>query len=124
MAKNKSGKYASELEKIKMLKSINTVLKKGDIENALLSNSARDSEIVSDTVIEGMLDNLNKGTSAQKDMEVVEKLTRYSEGAEIKRSRSVKMQRRANRIRAKRSTHIRKSRQKGRTAAKPKRRRR
>lgn len=123
MAKNKNGKYANELEKIRMLKSINSVLKKGDVENALLSNSARDSEIVSDTVIEGMLDNLSSGRNPQKDIEVVEKLTRYGEGAEIRKSKIVKIQKRRGKIKVKRTTHIKKRKTK-RSAARPKRRRR
>ena len=41
----KNQKYSDELEKIKLLKSINSMLKTSDIENVLLSNSSKDSEI-------------------------------------------------------------------------------
>ncbi len=54
MAK-KGGKYSAELEKLKLLKSINSMLKTSDIENALLSNSAKESEIVSDSTIDALL---------------------------------------------------------------------
>ena len=122
----KRNKYSNEVEKLKMLKSINSVLKKGDIENALLSNSARDNEIVSDTVIEGMLDNLNSGKGADRDMEVVEKLTTYNNRATIIKRKRTRVERSNGRTRVRRSIRIVKKRREagGRKTAKPRRKRR
>ncbi len=79
MSKKKShGKYSSEVEKIRMLRSLNEMMKTSDMENALLSNSARDSETVSDGVVDDMLSKI--GTKREKDIQAVERITAYSMG--------------------------------------------
>jgi hypothetical protein len=76
MKKNnsKKSKYSAELEKLKELNAIKEVLKKSDIENAALTNTSKDSETVSDTVIDNMLNRLNLDKNANKDLEIVERL--------------------------------------------------
>ncbi|MCL4389571.1 hypothetical protein M1397_03105 [Candidatus Marsarchaeota archaeon] len=71
MAK-KRGRYSAELEKLKLLKSINSMLKTSDIENALLSNSAKESEIVSDSTIDALLSKAESKNTA-KDIDLFER---------------------------------------------------
>jgi hypothetical protein len=74
----KGGRYAKELERLRELNAINEVLKKGDIENAALTNASKDSEVVSDSSIDNMLDQLNIDRNSSKDLEIVEGLTGQS----------------------------------------------
>jgi hypothetical protein len=73
----KNGKYSKELAQIKMLKSINSMLKTSDMENALLSNSASSttSETVSDGMVDEMLGRINTERERNKDIFDVEKMT-------------------------------------------------
>lgn len=77
MTSRKPGKYSKELAQIKMLKSINSVLKTSDMENALLSNSASSttSETVSDGTVDEMLGRINTERERNRDIFDVEKLT-------------------------------------------------
>jgi hypothetical protein len=75
MKSKKGGKYAAELAKIKEMKALDTILKKGDIENAMLTNSSKESEPVSDNVIDAILSAADKGKLGERDLEVIEKLT-------------------------------------------------
>jgi hypothetical protein len=70
MAK-KNQKYADELEKIRLLKSINSMLKTSDIENVLLSNASKDSEIVSESTIDTLLNNVSSNNQS-KDINIFE----------------------------------------------------
>lgn len=76
MKNKKKGKYADELERLKELSAIEEVLKKSDIENAALTNTSKDSETVNDNVLDNMLEQLNINKNANKDLEIVENLTR------------------------------------------------
>ena len=78
MASKKRGKYAAELARIKELSTLEMILKKGDVENALLTNSAKESEPVSENVIDSMLNSVEKGKVGEKDMALIEKLTTKS----------------------------------------------
>jgi hypothetical protein len=71
----KRGKYTAELAKIKELSALESILKKGDVENALLTNSAKESEPVSEGVIDAILSSVDKGKVGEKDMALIEKLT-------------------------------------------------
>jgi hypothetical protein len=75
MGSKKSKKYAAELAKIKEFKILDSILKKGDVENALLSNTSKESEPVSETVIDSMLESVERGKGGERDMELIEKLT-------------------------------------------------
>lgn len=76
--KKKRGKYANELERLRELNAINEVLKKGDIENAALTNTSKDSETVSDNVIDNMLDRLNLDKNSTRDLQIVERLSSHA----------------------------------------------
>ena len=76
----KKGKYAAELAKIKELSALENILKKGDVENALLTNSAKESEPVSENVIDAILNSVDKGKIGEKDMALIEKLTTKGAG--------------------------------------------
>jgi len=71
----KRGKYARELEKIRQMRALNNMLAKGDVENALLSGGAKESEPASDNVVDSMLDRLQQKEKGSRDVELVEKLT-------------------------------------------------
>lgn len=75
MKSRKGNKYAAELAKIKEFRELSAILKKGDVENALLTNTSKDSEPVSENVIDSMLDSVSKGKVGEKDLELIEKLT-------------------------------------------------
>jgi hypothetical protein len=79
MKGKKGGKYAAELAKIKEMKALDTILKKGDIENAMLTNSSKESEPVSDNVIDAILSASDKGKLGEHDLGVIEKLTTKKE---------------------------------------------
>jgi len=79
MKSKKSGKYAAELAKIKEMKTLDTILKKGDIENALLTNAAKESETISDNVVDAILNSAEKGKVGERDMGIIEKLTTKKE---------------------------------------------
>ncbi len=82
MARRKSGKYSKELEQLKMLKSINSMLKSSDMENALLSNSAKESETMPDNMVDEMLGNISAERERNKDIFDVEKITRNAMGGQ------------------------------------------
>ncbi len=63
-----------ELEKIRRMQSINSVLNKGNMENLLLYTSSKEGEAVSDTVMEGMLNELEKDRNVDKNISVIENL--------------------------------------------------
>ncbi|HUC38753.1 MAG TPA: hypothetical protein VL944_01330 [Candidatus Acidoferrum sp.] len=75
MAGRKNAKYSKELEQIKMLKSINSVLKTSDMENALLANSAKDSETVSDGMVEEMLGTVRAQRDRNRGVQDIERFT-------------------------------------------------
>lgn len=83
MAKRKSGKYSKELEQMRMLKSINTMLKSSDMENALLSNSAKESETVPDSVVDEMLGKISVEREKSKAIFDVEKITTEAAGGNV-----------------------------------------
>ena len=87
-SKNK-GKYADELAKLKELNAIKEVLKKSDIENAALTNTSKDSETVSDTAVNNMLDELNLDKNSSRDLEIVEGISSGKKAGNIK-SKSAK----------------------------------
>lgn len=86
MKGKKGGKYAAELAKIKELKALDTILKKGDIENALLTNAAKESEPVSENVIDAILNSAEKGKIGERDMELIEKLTTKKGNAKTRKA--------------------------------------
>jgi hypothetical protein len=73
---SKRAKYNKEIEEIKQLHDLNKILKAGDVENALLSSATSDSEIMSDTVMDSLLEQADKEARAgSKGLQVIAKLT-------------------------------------------------
>lgn len=81
MAKRKNGKYSKELEQMRMLKSINSMLKSSDMENALLSNSAKDSETMPDGMVDEMLGKISAERERNKAIFDVERMTAEATGS-------------------------------------------
>ncbi len=93
----KGGRYASEIERLRELNAINEVLKKGEIENAALLNTSKESEIVSDNALDNMLEQLNLNRNSGKDLEIIEGMS--AEKARIRRTLIQNAGRRAQRPR-------------------------
>ena len=73
---SRRAKYSKEVEEIRRMRDLNKILKAGDVENALLSNSAKDSETMNDNVLDNLLDNANNvNRSTGKGLELIERLT-------------------------------------------------
>ena len=71
---SKKKRYQDELRRIKQLSAINKVLKKGDVENAFLNNTDKDSEITKDTAVEKMLEDLQSDKNESKDLALLDSL--------------------------------------------------
>ena len=72
----KKTNYSKEIEEIKRLKDLNVILKHGDMENALLSNAAKDSETINDNVIDNLLDKADsEDHGREKGLDVLTRLT-------------------------------------------------
>jgi hypothetical protein len=103
----KKGKYADELKKLQELNAIKEVLKKSDIENAALTNTSKDSETVSDNVIDNMLNQLNLDRNANKDLEIVENLSsKAKNGASIVKSSRIKIKHTPKGVNVKSKVHV------------------
>ena len=103
----KKGKYADELEKLKELNAINEVLKKSDIENAALTNTSKDSETVSDSNLDNMLDQLNLDRNSNKDLEIIESLSSQGKnGSSITKSKHIKIKHTSKGVKVKRKVHV------------------
>lgn len=85
MGKKEKGKYSRELEQIKMLKSINSMLKSSDMENALLANSAKDSETMPDSMVDDMLGRIMSEREKNRDIIDINRLTAQAAAAQSKR---------------------------------------
>lgn len=105
MAKGKrKGKYADELKRLQALNAIKEVLKKSDIENAALTNTSKDSETVSDNVIDNMLNQLNLDRNSTRDLEIVESLASQRNGS-IMKERRIKIKRMKKGMKVRRKVH-------------------
>ncbi len=117
----RGGRYASEIERLRELNAINEVLKKGEIENAALLNTSKESEIVSDNTLDNMLEQLNLNRNSGKDLEIIEGMS--AEKARIRRAIIQNARRKAQKTRrsAPRASSKKVSKQKKKQrAAKPK----
>ncbi len=101
--KEKRGKYSKELEQIKMLKSINSMLKSSDMENALLANSAKDNETMPDSMVDEMLGKIMTERERNRDIIDINKLTTQATSVQAKRRQASRPQRghAAHKVRAK-----------------------
>ena len=73
---SKKKRFQEELKRIQQLSAINKVLKKGDVENAFLNNTDKESEVSKDTAVERMLEGLQSGKGDRKDMELLDSLVK------------------------------------------------
>jgi hypothetical protein len=105
---SKGGKYARELERLRELNTINEVLKKSDIENAALLNTSKDSESVSDSAVNNMLDQLNINKNSNKDLELIESLTRQGAAGKIASKRHIRVSGTRRGVRVTRKVHLKK----------------
>ena len=118
MVKEKKGKYSRELEQLKMLKSINSMLKSSDMENALLANSAKDSETMPDSMVDDMLGRIMSERERNRDIIDINRLTAQAATAQSRRAKS------SNRPRRKAVVHKRKAQHTTRSAARKHKKRR
>jgi hypothetical protein len=106
---SKRSRYSREVEEISRMRNLSRILKAGDLENALLSNSAKDSETMSDNVLDSLLDNANTFEQGnERGLELIEKLT--GKGGRVIKQKSIKMQRIGGKVKVKRSIHMSKKR--------------
>lgn len=104
--KIKKGKYASELERLKKLNAINEVLKKGEIENAALTYTPKDTETAGDNIIDNMLNQLNLNKRSNRDLEIIESLSSEGRSASIIKKKHVKIRRSGKSLRVKSKVHM------------------
>ena len=71
---SKRKRFQDELKRIRQLSAINKVLKKGDVENAFLNNTDKETEISKDTAVERMLEELQADKSERKDLALLDSL--------------------------------------------------
>lgn len=110
MAKNSSKKarLSKEVEEIRRLRDLNRILKAGDFENALLSNSAKDSETLNDNVYGALLDKADEEGRNAGGLEVIERLTMATGGGRITKQKNVKISRKGGKLRVSRKIHMKK----------------
>ena len=106
MKDSKKAKLNREIEEIKRLKDLQNILKAGDLENALLSNSTQDVEPINENIIDTVLQRAEaQKISGEKNLEVIERLT-TSGGATITKEKKVKVIKGKGGIKVKRSYHL------------------
>jgi hypothetical protein len=105
--KGGNSKYAAEIERLKELNAIKEVLKKSDIENAALTNTSKDSETVSDNVVNNMLDQLNLDKNSNKDLEIIESITSKGAGkADLIKRTHTSIKKAPNKTSVKKKAHM------------------
>ncbi len=111
---SKKAKYSKEVEEIKRLRDLNMILKAGDVENALLSNSAKDSETLNDNVLDSLMSKADSYETGKSDrgLEIIEKLTTNSGSTRTVKQKKMSVKRNGGRTTAKRSIHIKKAKSK------------
>ncbi len=89
----KKAKLTKELEEIRRMRELGQILKVGDVENALLSNAAKDSETVNENVLDTLLNNANSAQPSANALEIIERLTTTTDhGETIVKSKRIKVQ--------------------------------
>lgn len=66
--------FQEELKRIRQLSAINKVLKKGDVENAFLNNTDKETEMSKDTAVERMLEELQADKGEKRNLELLDSL--------------------------------------------------
>lgn len=70
----KKKRFQEELKRIQQLNAINEVLKKGDVENAFLNNTDKETETSKDTAVERMLEDMQASKSEKRNLELLDSL--------------------------------------------------
>lgn len=104
---SRRAKYSKEVEEIKRMRDLNRILKAGDLENALLSNSAKDSETLNDNVLDSLLSKANSQDQGnERGLEMIERLTTSGGGRVTKKSMTIR--RAKGKVKIRRSFHMKK----------------
>lgn len=106
MKDSKRKKYASEVEKIKKLRTLDSILKRSDVESALLANAAKDSEPVRENLVDNILSELAMEKDGERNLERLEKMTIGRKGTKISKERRIKVRRKGKRVKVKRKLHL------------------
>jgi hypothetical protein len=95
MAEKKArGKYSKEVEEIRRLQDLNKILKAGDLANAVLSDSAKESETMSGSVLDSLLEQADtEEHSSGRGLEIIERLTTTTPDSTITRTKKTKVSR-------------------------------
>lgn len=84
-----------EVEDLKKLREIEAMIKRGDIENAFVSNATKDSETVSEAAADEILNRLDSENVNTKDIDRIISLTTNKSGVVVKRQQKKAMPRKA-----------------------------
>ena len=103
---SKRARLSREVEEIRKLRDLNKILKVGDFENALLSNSAKDSETLNDNVYGALLDQAETEERNTGGLEVIERLTMATGEGRIMKQKNVKISRKGGKLRVSRKIHM------------------
>ncbi|MCW6160414.1 MAG: hypothetical protein LVQ95_05005 [Candidatus Micrarchaeales archaeon] len=103
---SKRARLSKEVEEIRRLRDLNKLLKAGDFENALLSNSAKDSETLNDNVYGALLDRADAEERGTRGLEVIERLTMASGTGRIVKQKNVKISRKGGKVTVQRKIHL------------------
>lgn len=95
MASEKKRKIAKELEQIRRMQSIKDVIDRSNSENTLLYTSSRENDSVSDDVIDNLLSKMSEDRETERNIRMVEGMTKETGNGRSERSRSVRRGRRA-----------------------------
>ncbi len=99
MSNNRKSKLAKEQEEIKRLRSVSTILNMGDIENAVLANTSKESEPVNDDIIDELLNNAASATAnpqERRDLDSLERMTMGGAAGSTHAKRSASKAKKAN----------------------------
>ncbi len=100
MVKPKKAKFTKEVEEIRRLRDISRILKAGDVENALLSNAAKETETMNDNVLDKLLANADiEQHGGGKGLEIIERLTTSAAGGgRVMREKKVQVKKRHGKV--------------------------
>lgn len=86
------GKYSKEVEEIRRLQDLNRILKAGDLANAVLSDSAKESETMPGNVLDSLLEQADtEERSSGRGLEIIERLTTTTGESTITRTKKTKV---------------------------------
>ncbi len=84
--KNKKKNVQEEIEGLKRLKEIESLIKKGDIENAFVSNVSKDSETVNNIMADDILNRIGSEKIDTKDVDSIVSMTASSSKISVRKT--------------------------------------